>query len=351
MKINFNSLSLGMSGGNRTVLEIANRLTERGHRVTITTLGLPRDARWFSSIKADVRYPRISPVIRGLRALELATRGRCWWRLYDSVLIKLMPECDVNVATYCFTAYPTYYSRNGRPFYLVQNYEPLFFERFPLQERARLTYFLPMHRMVVSRWLADTISQMTGEQPTYIGNGVNTTLFRPSDAPAHPGHRFRVMGIFRGVGPKGEEQLLKSLNLLSKKLPIELVAIGGRRIRGVPYPVENHGLASSARLPEIYSSADVFVFPSEYEGFGLPPLEAMACGTPVVVSHCSGIDEYAVNEYNALVASKEELASSIERICTDKELASRLRQGGFATAKQYDLERVVDRVEKAFSSL
>jgi len=159
------------------------------------------------------------------------------------------------------------------------------------------------------------------------------------------------MGIFRGIASKGEERLLKSLNLLSKKLPIELVAIGGRRIRGVPYPVENHGLTSNGRLAEIYSSADVFVFPSEYEGFGLPPLEAMACGTPVVVSHCSGIDEYAVNEYNALVASREELTSSIERICKDKELASSLRQGGFATAKQHDIETVVDRVEKAFRSL
>jgi glycosyltransferase involved in cell wall biosynthesis len=192
---------------------------------------------------------------------------------------------------------------------------------------------------------------MTGEQPTYIGNGVDTTLFRPRKALVRPNDRFRVMGIFRGVRSKGEEQLLNSLNLLSKKLPIKLVAIGGRRIRGVPFPVENHGLASSARLAEIYSSADVFVFPSEYEGFGLPPLEAMACGTPVVVSHCRGIDEYAVNEYNALVASKEELTSSIERICKDNELVSRLRQGGFATVKQYDFERVVDRVEKALSSL
>jgi glycosyltransferase involved in cell wall biosynthesis len=159
------------------------------------------------------------------------------------------------------------------------------------------------------------------------------------------------MGIFRGLSYKGEEQLLKSLKLLSKKLPIKLVAIGGRRIRGVPFPVENHGLVSSAKLAEIYSSAHVFVFPSEYEGFGLPPLEAMACGTPVVVSNCPGIDEYAVNEYNALVASREELTSSIERICKDRELASRLRQGGFATVKHYDLERVVDRVEKAFRSL
>lgn len=87
MKINFNCLSLSMSGGNRTVLELANRLTERGHGVTITTLGLPRDAKWFSSVKADVRYPIISPIIRGLRALELATRGRYWWRLYDSLLL------------------------------------------------------------------------------------------------------------------------------------------------------------------------------------------------------------------------------------------------------------------------
>ena len=83
-------------------------------------------------------------------------------------------------------------------------------------------------------------------------------------------------------------------------LPHQLVVVGPAAWKSQPIfdnvrhlGLENHivftGYVDDADLPALYSGADAFAFPSLYEGFGLPPLEAMACGTPVVTSNTSSL--------------------------------------------------------------
>jgi glycosyltransferase involved in cell wall biosynthesis len=348
MKINFNSLDLILSGGNRTIFEISNRLVERGHKVTITAIGSPQDSKWFSPIKAEVRYKKVTFAMNLFRKFYLRYR---WNYDVEDALIRLMPDCDINVAGYCFTAYPTFFSGIGRPFYLIQHYEPYFFQgtaRARLRERAKLTYFLPMRKLVVSRWLKDAVDKFGGEGATYIGNGVNTDVFRPSNVERDS--YFRVMAFFRGIEWKGEDTILRALDSLSKEIRLKLIAVGSGKIGNVRFPVESHGVVTDQQLAELYSSSDVFVFASRSEGFGLPPLEAMACGTAVVTTDCCGVNEYAKNEYNAVVAKETgRLGEAIERIYEDGNLRDRLRIGGFETVRQYDMDRVVDRVETVFS--
>jgi glycosyltransferase involved in cell wall biosynthesis len=97
---------------------------------------------------------------------------------------------------------------------------------------------------------------------------------------------------------------------------------------------------SQKLLPRIYASADVVVMPSTVEGFGLPVLEAMACGTPVVASCAASLPEVAGDA--ALYfdpARPEELASQIERILQSRELQSSLRTKGIQQAKQFSWKR------------
>ena len=75
--------------------------------------------------------------------------------------------------------------------------------------------------------------------------------------------------------------------------------------------------------------ANVFVYASWYEGFGLPPLEAMACGVPVVTTDCGGVLEYAIDGYNSLVTPIRDptaLAQAIQRLLSDRHLAAQLIQ-------------------------
>lgn len=89
-------------------------------------------------------------------------------------------------------------------------------------------------------------------------------------------------------------------------------------------------------LPLWYNAADLFVYPSAYEGFGLPVLEAMACGTPTITSASSALRELARDACLTVAPGSEEtLQVAISRALTDQELRSRLRQAGLARAGHF----------------
>jgi glycosyltransferase involved in cell wall biosynthesis len=104
--------------------------------------------------------------------------------------------------------------------------------------------------------------------------------------------------------------------------------------------VQNLGYVPQEDLPGIYSLATVFAFPSLYEGFGLPPLEAMACGTPVLTSHDTAMAEIC-GEAACLVDPQQEeaIADGLACLLADPEQREQLRQLGLARAQQYSWER------------
>ncbi len=93
-------------------------------------------------------------------------------------------------------------------------------------------------------------------------------------------------------------------------------------------------------LPALFAACDAFVFPSLYEGFGLPPLEAMACGAPVVASNTSSLPEIlgdAALYVNPMDTAN--IAIGIERVLTNRELRAELRAKGIAQAAKFSWER------------
>jgi glycosyltransferase involved in cell wall biosynthesis len=101
------------------------------------------------------------------------------------------------------------------------------------------------------------------------------------------------------------------------------------------------GFVAEEDLPGVYAGADVLAFPSLYEGFGYPPLEAMACGTPVVVSNVSSLPE-VVGDAALLVPPGDAgaIAGAILRVLTSPELAAKLRQAGRLRVRRFSMERM-----------
>ena len=100
------------------------------------------------------------------------------------------------------------------------------------------------------------------------------------------------------------------------------------------------GYVPDAYLPALYTGAQAFAYPSLYEGFGLPVLEAMACGTPVVCANTSSLPEFAGDA--ALLVPPEDpgaIATALETLCGKDELRSQLRCRGSERAGEYRWER------------
>ncbi|MBI3667600.1 MAG: glycosyltransferase family 4 protein [Acidobacteria bacterium] len=106
--------------------------------------------------------------------------------------------------------------------------------------------------------------------------------------------------------------------------------------RDRPIGVRPIGYVAPELLPAVYKQAAVFVFPSLYEGFGLPLLEAMAAGTPVVTSNVSAMPE-VVGEAGLTVdpRSPAELARAIEHLLSDRALAAQLAEAGRRRAREF----------------
>ncbi len=109
------------------------------------------------------------------------------------------------------------------------------------------------------------------------------------------------------------------------------------------------GYLDEEELPLWYAAARLFVFPSLYEGFGMPPLEAMACGTPVVTSNSSSLPE-VVGDAGLMVAPTDvdALAAAIMRLLNDDALHADLRERGLRRAQQFAWHTTAERTRDAY---
>jgi glycosyltransferase involved in cell wall biosynthesis len=161
---------------------------------------------------------------------------------------------------------------------------------------------------------------------------------------------------------KNLERLIEAFNIVRRRGldHLKLVLIGDEisKYAALRRAVHKHQLHKYVRflgyLPEetlavMYRLAGVFVFPSLYEGFGLPPLEAMASGTPVVTSNVSSLPEVAGNA--AVLVDPydpDAIADGIAQVLCDETLRHDLRAKGLARARQFSWEASVMRVREIY---
>ena len=165
---------------------------------------------------------------------------------------------------------------------------------------------------------------------------------------------------------KNLERLIEAFHQLRQESTFEalkLVIIGDEisKYQGLRRAVHVHKLHKHVRflgfvpletLSVLYQLASVFVFPSLYEGFGLPPLEAMYYGTPVVTSNVSSLPE-VVADAAMLVDpySSESIADGMRRVLTDEHLRAFLRERGMARAREFSWEQSVRQIRQVYGEV
>jgi glycosyltransferase involved in cell wall biosynthesis len=167
---------------------------------------------------------------------------------------------------------------------------------------------------------------------------------------------------------KNIERLIKSYGILNKKLLIKVdyVFVGRKegfisKVYGLEQIIREQGLNNiyfidremkEDDLKILYQNASCFVFPSLYEGFGLPPLEAMACGCPTVVSKVASLPEvcgdasYYVDPYDI-----ESIADGIYKVLTDENLRNSLIKKGLERVKLFSWEKTAKETLKVIEEV
>lgn len=112
------------------------------------------------------------------------------------------------------------------------------------------------------------------------------------------------------------------------------------------------GFVDEYLLPVLYNAAEVFAYPSVYEGFGLPPLEAMSCGTPVITSNISSIPE-VVGDNGILIDpfDNSNLISALGILLNDDGLKSSLSKKGLEKAKEYTWQNTAKKTLEAYKKI
>ncbi len=158
--------------------------------------------------------------------------------------------------------------------------------------------------------------------------------------------------------------LIKAFHLCLKKEPSLNLVIAGRKswkYEAIFQLINDLNLQSKVRylnfipyddLPSLYSAATAFVFPSSYEGFGFPPLEAMKCGTPVIVSNRSSLPE-VVGPRGLMVDPENyhELSEMILKLIQDESFRLEMRDYYLDYAKQFTWERTVKQTEAVYDKV
>lgn len=265
----------------------------------------------------------------------------------DDELREHFPESDIVVATHWTTVDTAVEQvergRAAQSVYYIQDYESWFYPESDKESRTGVieSYDRITDKIVTSEWIRGLLEQH-GHAAAKIPIGVNLDQFYPRQVErcARP----RVLAYTRFETPRrGFVHVIETLRRLVEADPeIEVVLFGeDLSTFTIPFPHLSAGVVSDPGcLADLYSSSDVFFDGSNFQSCGRPALEAMACGTPCVMTRVGGVNEYAVHDQNCRLVSPgdpDAAAFEIIRVLSDPALGDQLRQEGFRTVEQLDM--------------
>ena len=384
MKITFILPVLAVVGGIRVVFEYANRLQRRGHQVSIVYPLIPASA--LNLLRRQGLKNAVKKYVTSLSHSRFAFQTTASLvrvpLLSPKFLNHRVPDGDVVVATGWETAYPVskLSKQKGGKFYFVQHYEIFdvwddyaswedaekierdssklclamadIIPRNPslrrLKELVDATYKAPLKKITISSWLKELLEEKFHETvEAMIPNGVNFDTFHCCDKHFNRDTK-KILSMYSTTKWKGAEDTIKAFRIVKERYPNIEVAMYGVVKGKAPDWIRFYENPSQKELEKLYCFSDIFVLSSWVEGFGLPPMEAMACKSAVVTTNVGGVPDYSIPGETALVVpprKPEELAKAIIKLIEDESLLRNIAEAGYKYIRKFSWEGATDKLE------
>ncbi|MBE5961854.1 MAG: glycosyltransferase family 4 protein [Lachnospiraceae bacterium] len=324
----------GLTGGIKMMLEQIRYLKKRGHSICILTkckeVNEKAVPEWYDlKVDEEITVPEDSDFLSYIHDADIIVAG------WITQLIELESS-----------PIPVLYWEQGYQYLFgdVEEFTDIrsFFKVFEACYHTR-------HAIAsVSAFAADQILIRYGRKTPLLENGIDTKFYHPGKETK--GNRILLVGN-QAQAFKNFSLAFEVLSLVQKAgVPFEAEWITPYvpEIKSFSFPVTIKVQPDQKELVKSYQEADILLFTSLYEGFGMPPLEAMACGTAVVCTDSGGIRTYARHKYNAYIVKNEDplrLAGYIIFLICNPEVLRNMKINGRNTALTMDYSNTICRLE------
>jgi glycosyltransferase involved in cell wall biosynthesis len=341
----------GLSGGVRVVKQLAEHMAMRGHHCTIAYL--PEQGSWPPPWRVRT-YARRA-------ASAWLTRNKERHHLVDVAVDTLelrgprieahqVPDADVVIATWWETMewirhWP---QEKGEHAYLIQHHELHGGD----PRRVRATYRMPALKLTVASWLRDLMRD-TYDDPhaVLVPNGLDFVQF---DAPPRERSASPTVGVMTSPTPwKRTDLAFEAIRLAQARVPgLRAIAFGtDRPSLRMPPDTEFWLRPTQQDLASLYARCDVWLLPSDSEGFGLPGLEAAACRCPVVATRCGGPEDFVHDGRSGHLVPRGDAESMAKRLVDVVSMSDaewrRMSDASYEIARRFSWPQSARRLEGA----
>ena len=340
-------------GGFKVQYEYASRLAERGHQVAVIhSRSLAPATQIGDRIKGNI-WKYLKPLLSGGIAPWFTFHPDVQLRLLPDLRESFIPDADITVATCWSVAEITQYysSRIGKQIYIVYDYEVWQTASDEIRQRMSTVFQSNLAMVATSPAVKLMLQEHEATPVAYIPCGLDFDCYG-LDVPISERVWGRIGFPARdGIG-KGLEDAIAALELLKVHYgdSLEILAFGPKAV-SIPDWVTFVCLPTDQQLRAFYNQISIFLFPSHYEGWGLPGIESLACGSALVASDRIGLRDYAIDGQTALVVPIQRpdlLARSLETLLQDDLFRQQLAQNGYEHVQQYTWEQSINQIEMLF---
>ncbi len=354
MKINFIVPEISRTGGMNIIFQYANRLKKHGHDVEMYSSIVPlnmhkNNIKWYYlkyQVKSFLKWLKLGRAI-----IPENMYPYCFKINFVPMMLNMfVRNADVLIATSWPTAFPVYHfsSSKGRKYYLIQDYEA-WNSNIKMVDRS---YTLPLKRIVCSKYMQNLLKSKFGSESELIYIGLDRERFNADNKTYNDPPVITFQD--HSLPNKNIEQAIYTVEKLKSEYPeLRFKSFGIQQYHKMPEYVEFTTNPDDKTLTNIYSTSDIFLFSSKYEGFGSPPSEAMACKCCIVANKVAAIPEYSEHMKTGIHADPNDpdgLYKGVKLLLENKELIPKISEAAFKHIRKFmDWDKSVNKFAEFIS--